>query len=56
MAHPEGGHSADKGDEMEFYMGMVPEEEQSFEGLRDHPHNTFQSGEVLSDLISSFYC
>ena len=36
-------------------MGMVAEEEQSFEGLIDPLHDAFQSGETLSELISNFY-
>ena len=36
-------------------MGMVDEEDQSFEGLIDHLHDAFQSGETLSELISDFY-
>ena len=42
-------------DEMEFYMGMVADEDQSFEGLIDHLCDAFQSGETLSELISDFY-
>ena len=42
-------------DEVEFYMGMVAEEDQSFEGLIDHLCDAFQSGETLSKLISNFY-
>ena len=42
-------------DEVEFYMGMMPEEDQSFEGLIDHLCDAFQSGEMLSKLISDFY-
>ena len=41
--------------EVEFYMGMVAEEDQSFEGLIDHLCDAFQSGEMLSELISDFY-
>ena len=41
-------------DEVEFYMGMVTEEDQSFEGLKDHLHNAFQLGEMLRKLISDF--
>ena len=41
-------------DEMEFYMGMVAED-QSFEGLTDHLHNAFQSGETLSKLINDLH-
>ena len=42
-------------DEVEFYMGMVAKEEQSFVGLIDHLHDAFQLGETLSELISDFY-
>ena len=42
-------------DEVEFYMGMVAEEDQSFEGLIDHLCDAFQSGETLSELNSDFY-
>ena len=42
-------------DEVEFYMGMVAEEDQSFEGLIDHLCDAFQLGEILSELISDFY-
>ena len=40
---------------MAFYMGMVMEEDQSFEGLIEHLQDDFQSGETLSELISNFY-
>ena len=42
-------------DEVEFYMGMVVEEHQTFEGLIQHLKNAFQSGETISKLISNFY-
>ena len=42
-------------DEVEFYMGMVAKEDQSFESLIDHLHDAFQSGNTLSELISNFY-
>ena len=42
-------------DEVKFYMGMVFEEDKSFEGLIDHLCDAFQSGETLSQLISDFY-
>ena len=42
-------------DEVEFYMGMVTEEQQTFEGLVQHLKNAFQSGETISELISNFY-
>ena len=41
-------------DEVEFYMGMMAEEDQSFKGLIDHLHAAFQLGETLSELISDF--
>ena len=41
--------------EVEFYMGMVAKEDQSFEGLIKHLHDAFQSGKTLSELISEFY-
>ena len=40
---------------VEFYMGMVTEEQQTFEGLIHHLKNAFQSGETISELISDFY-
>ena len=42
-------------DEMEFYMGMAAEEQQSFKGLIEHLWDAFQSGETLSELIRDFY-
>ena len=42
-------------DEVEFYMGMVVEEQQTFEGLVQHLKNAFQSGKTISKLISNFY-
>ena len=42
-------------DEVEFYMGMVADEQQTFEGLIQHLKNAFQSGETTSELISNFY-
>ena len=41
--------------EVEFYMGMVVDEQQTFEGLIQHLKNAFQSGETTSKLISDFY-
>ena len=41
--------------EVEFYMGMIAEDQQSFDGLVTHLTNTFQSGETVSNLISNFY-
>ena len=43
-------------DQVEFYMGMMAEEDQSFEGLIDHLCDALQSGErLLSEFISNFY-
>ena len=42
-------------DEVEFNMGMVAEEDQSFKGLIEHLWDAFQSGSTLSELISDFY-
>ena len=36
-------------------MGMVTEEQQTFEGLKQHLRNAFQSGKMISELISDFY-
>ena len=40
---------------VEFYMGMVEEDQQTFEGLVQHLKNAFQSGKSISELISDFY-
>ena len=45
-------HACDK---VEFYMGMVVDEQQTFKGLIQHLKNAFQSGETTSELISNFY-
>ena len=42
-------------DEVEFYISMVAEEDQSFRGLIDHLHDAFQSDKTLSELICDFY-
>ena len=42
-------------DEMEFDIGTVTEEDQSFEGIIEHLHDAFQLRETLSELISDFY-
>ena len=42
-------------DEVEFYMGMVTDDQQTFEGLMQHLKNAFQSGETTSELRSDFY-
>ena len=43
-------------DEVEFYLGMMAEEDQSLEGLEKHLHDAFKSDKTLSKLISDFYC
>ena len=42
-------------DEVEFYIGMITDEQQSFDGLVNHLKNAFQLGETVSELISDFY-
>ena len=42
-------------DEVEFYVGMVMDAQQTFEGLVQHLKNAFKSGETTSELISNFY-
>ena len=58
----ERGHAAGKRfsaeracNEVEFYMGMVTEDQQTFEGLIQHLKNPLQSAETISELISDFY-
>ena len=41
--------------EVEYYLGLTPEEEQSFQGLIDHLSLAFQSCEMVSSLITDFY-
>ena len=41
--------------EVEFYMGMIADDQQAYDGLVNHLKNAFQSGETVSDLISDFY-
>ena len=41
--------------EVEFFMGMIADEQQSFDGLVNHLKNAFQLGETVSELISNFY-
>ena len=41
-------------DEVEFYMGMVAEEDQSFTDLLEHLHDAFQLGKALNELIGHF--
>ena len=40
---------------MEYYLGLTPKEEQSFQGLTDHLSLAFQSCEMVSSLIADFY-
>ena len=40
--------------EIEYYYGLTPENEQSFQGLIDHLSLTFQSCEMVSSLIADF--
>ena len=40
---------------VEYYLGLTPEEEQSFQGLIDHLSLAFQSCEMVSSLIADFY-
>ena len=42
-------------DEVEFYMGMIADDQQSFDGLVNHLKHAFQLGETMSELISDFY-
>ena len=42
-------------DEVEFYIGMITDEQQSFDSLVNHLKNAFQLGETVSELISDFY-
>ena len=41
--------------ESEYYLGMYPEEKQSFQGLIDHLTTAFQSGDTENCLIGDFY-
>ena len=40
--------------EVEFYMGMIMDNQQTFDGLVNHLKNAFQSEETISELISDF--
>ena len=42
-------------DEVEFYMGMIMDDWQSFDGLVNQLKHAFQLGETMSKLISDFY-
>ena len=41
--------------EVEFYMGMIVDDQETFDGLVNHLKNSFQLGETISKLISDFY-
>ena len=41
--------------EIEYYLGLTPKGEQSFQGLIDHLTLMFQSYEMVSSLIADFY-
>ena len=41
--------------EVELYMGMTVDDQQTFSGLVNHLKNAFQSGETMSELISNFH-
>ena len=41
--------------EVEYYLGLTPKEEQSFQGLIDHLRLAFQSCKTVSSLIADFY-
>ena len=41
--------------EVEYSLGMYPDEEQSFQGLIDHLIAALQSGETDNSLIADFY-
>ena len=42
-------------DEVEFYMGMITDDQQTFDALVNHLKNALQFGETMSKLISDFY-
>ena len=41
--------------EVEYYLGLTPKQEQSFQGLIDHLSLTFQSCKTVRSLIADFY-
>ena len=41
--------------EVEYYLGLTPKQEQSFQGLIDHLSLAFQSCKTVSSLIADFY-
>ena len=42
-------------DGVEFYIGMIMDDQQIFDGLINHLKNAFKSGDTVSELISDFY-
>ena len=40
--------------EVEFYIGMVADDQETFEGLVQHLKNAFQSRETINKLITDF--
>ena len=42
-------------DKVEFYMGMVTEDQQTFEGLVQHLKTAFQSRKTINELMIDFY-
>ena len=42
-------------DEVEFYIGTIADDQQTFDGLVNHLKNAFQLGETISELIGDFY-
>ena len=42
-------------DEVEFYMGMIADDQQTFDGLVNHLKNAFHLGETKNELISDFH-
>ena len=47
--------SEQAGSEVEYYLGLTPKEEQSFQGLINHMSLAFQSCKMVSSLIADFY-
>ena len=41
--------------EIEFYMGIIADDQQSFDGLENHLKHAFQLGETVIELLSDFY-
>ena len=41
--------------EVKFYMGMIANDQQTFDGLVNHLKNAFQLEDTVSELISDFY-